>query len=48
MQFLREPLDKVVQKVLADIAKAAGCGGVIALDRKGNGGYDVERKIHKH
>jgi len=42
MQFLREPLDKAIRKVLADITKAEGCGGVIALDRKGNGVYDVE------
>lgn len=38
MQFLGEPLNKATKKVVADMQKLGGLGGVIALDRKGNGG----------
>ncbi|KAL4080237.1 nucleophile aminohydrolase [Scleroderma yunnanense] len=36
MQFLREPVVKAAEKVVTDMKKAGGLGGVIALDKKGN------------
>lgn len=37
MQYLDEPLDVAAQYVVDDLFKNGGVGGIIALDRQGNG-----------
>jgi len=37
MQYLGEPLGEATQNVIDDLFKEGGIGGVIALDRDGNG-----------
>jgi len=38
-------VDKAAEKVVADLQNLGGSGGVIALDRKGNGGCDVKYEV---
>lgn len=37
MQYLDEPLDVATQHVVDDLFKNGGMGGIIAVDRQGNG-----------
>jgi len=37
MQYLGESLDKATQNVIDDLFNEGGMGGVIAVDRDGNG-----------
>jgi beta-aspartyl-peptidase (threonine type) len=37
MQYLGESLNEATQNVIDDLFKEGGMGGVIALDRDGNG-----------
>ena len=45
MQYLDEPLDEAAQHVIDDMFRVGGSGGVVAVDRQGNGTLVVASRI---